>query len=289
MRSILSLAVLAAAVSLTPADARAAQSYDNCTGFITALPATISTQGTWCLNKNLATNISSGAALTIDSHNVTIDCNDFRIASTNTANSVRASGIYANARHRLVVRNCLVQNYHWGIRLIGDSALVEDNRVEGNNFIGIGVSGEGTVIRGNRVLDTGGTNYVWNPRAVGIYTAGESEILGNLVNGVFATAGTNAMAFGINPVDPLNGSVIDNNVKNVVADGTGEAHGVSFFGTTNRVTVDSNNIVGTGVANTIGVYCPASNGAAVVANVINGFSLPLYQCTNYDGNAMYLP
>ena len=289
MRCIFSLAVLAAVASLSPSDAQAARSYDNCTGFITALPATITTQGTWCLNKHLGTGITSGAALTVDAHNVTIDCNDFRIASQNKTAGNRASGIVSSSRHNTTVRNCLVQDYHWGIKLAGLGALVEDNTVSASNFIGIGVTGDGSVIRGNRVLDTGGTTYVWNPRAVGIYTSGESEVLGNLVNGVWATAGTNAMAFGINPVDGLNGSVIDNNIKNVVADGSGEAHGISFYGTTNRISVDSNNVVGTGAANSIGVYCPASNGVVVVGNVANGFATPAYQCAHIEGNAAYLP
>ena len=248
MRCIFSLAVLAAVASLSPSDAQAARSYDNCTGFITALPATITTQGTWCLNKHLGTGITSGAALTVDAHNVTIDCNDFRIASQNKTAGNRASGIVSSSRHNTTVRNCLVQDYHWGIKLAGLGALVEDNTVSASNFIGIGVTGDGSVIRGNRVLDTGGTTYVWNPRAVGI-----------------------------------------NNIKNVVADGSGEAHGISFYGTTNRISVDSNNVVGTGAANSIGVYCPASNGVAVVGNVANGFATPAYQCAHLEGNAAYLP
>jgi hypothetical protein len=287
MRSTLCLSALAAVAALSASDAYAARSYDNCTGFIETLPATISTQGTWCLNKNLSTNMSSGAALTIATHNVTVDCNDFRIASLNTAASNRSSGIVASGRNNTTVRNCLVQNYHWGMSLSGLGALVEDNRVSGNNFIGIGVTGDGSVIRGNRVLDTGGTNYNWNPRAVGIYTDGEAEILGNLVNGVSATTGTGAMAFGINPINNPAGSVIDNNIKNVLGDGVGEAHGISFFGTTGRVAVDSNNLVGTGAPTAIGVYCPASNEVAIVGNLVNGFALPAYQCAHQDANAVY--
>jgi hypothetical protein len=31
--------------------ASAAETYDNCTGFITSLPAVITRQGTWCMNE----------------------------------------------------------------------------------------------------------------------------------------------------------------------------------------------------------------------------------------------
>jgi hypothetical protein len=43
-----------------PSPARAAQGYDNCAGFIDALPTILSTQGAWCLRHGLTTNITSG-------------------------------------------------------------------------------------------------------------------------------------------------------------------------------------------------------------------------------------
>ena len=62
-----------------PRAAHAAQSYDNCTGFITSVPAVISTQGTWCLKQDLATAIASGNAISVNANNVTLDCNDFKL------------------------------------------------------------------------------------------------------------------------------------------------------------------------------------------------------------------
>ena len=40
--------------------AAAGESYDNCVGFIDALPAAITTQGIWCLRQNLDTSATSG-------------------------------------------------------------------------------------------------------------------------------------------------------------------------------------------------------------------------------------
>jgi hypothetical protein len=65
--------------SLAPRAARAAESYDNCTGFITSLPATVSTEGAWCLKQDLSTAIASGNAITISSNNISIDCHDFKL------------------------------------------------------------------------------------------------------------------------------------------------------------------------------------------------------------------
>src|SRR4249920_1444376 len=78
-----------------PRLAHAAQSYDNCTGFITSLPATISTQGTWCLKQDLATAVTTGSAILINTNNVTIDCNDFKLGGLGAGLATLANGIYS--------------------------------------------------------------------------------------------------------------------------------------------------------------------------------------------------
>src|SRR5690606_12207512 len=126
------------AVAFAPGSANAARSYDNCTGFIDSLPTTISTQGVWCLRKNLGTAIISGAAIIIDANNVTIDCNDFKLGGLAAGDASVASGIYAQNRHNAVVRHCSVRGFNYGIRLDGGAGhLVEDNRLDNNLFTGI--------------------------------------------------------------------------------------------------------------------------------------------------------
>ncbi|HEY0661023.1 MAG TPA: hypothetical protein VGD21_06870 [Lysobacter sp.] len=78
------LAALVLLVHAVPV--QAAESYDNCTGFIETLPATISTQGTWCLKHDVGTAITEGNAVTIAANNVTLDCNDFKIGGLAVAN-----------------------------------------------------------------------------------------------------------------------------------------------------------------------------------------------------------
>src|SRR4249919_153681 len=60
-----------------PCSAEAAESYDSCKGYITSLPATISTPGTWCLKQNLSSLASTGSGINITAKDVTLDCNDF--------------------------------------------------------------------------------------------------------------------------------------------------------------------------------------------------------------------
>src|SRR5690606_28675588 len=64
-RILLTSLALLAGMLLVPHAARAAQSYDTCTGFIDSLPATINSQGTWCLRGNVSTAITSGNAIEV--------------------------------------------------------------------------------------------------------------------------------------------------------------------------------------------------------------------------------
>ena len=79
---------------LGPRDVRAAESYDNCSGFVTSLPAVITTQGTWCLTADLATAMTSGVAITIATNNVTIDCNNFKLGGLSAGVDTTTIGIF---------------------------------------------------------------------------------------------------------------------------------------------------------------------------------------------------
>ena len=45
-----------------PRAAHAAEGYGNCKGFISSIPAVISTPGTWCVNQDLTTTNSGGTS-----------------------------------------------------------------------------------------------------------------------------------------------------------------------------------------------------------------------------------
>src|SRR5438045_1455981 len=99
----LALAVLAGAASR----ASAASSYDSCVGFIDVVPVVISTPGTWCLRKNLATPDPDFNAIEIQTNNVTINCNGFRIENLATDTGPYSRGVAAGASSsNITVRNC---------------------------------------------------------------------------------------------------------------------------------------------------------------------------------------
>jgi hypothetical protein len=71
----------------------------NCTS-ITSLPATINTQGVFCLTGNLGTNISSGNAIYITANNVTLDLNGWKVGGQAAGTGTDAYGIYIQRRRQ---------------------------------------------------------------------------------------------------------------------------------------------------------------------------------------------
>lgn len=142
-----------AALPATPVPA--AESYDNCTGFIDSLPATITTQGVWCLRGDLSTAMASGNAIQIQNNNVTIDCNRFKIGGLAGGEGSATVGIHGSGRHNASVRHCNLRGFYIGIHLDGSGHVVDSNQVSDSLHIGIRVGGSGSVVSNNRVLGTG--------------------------------------------------------------------------------------------------------------------------------------
>ena len=107
-------ALFAAMLLLPPPPLRAAESYDNCTGFIDSVPATIATQGVWRLRAHLGTAITTGAAINIAANNVTIDCNDFKLGGLAATDASAAMGISASGRQNATVRRCQLRGFFQG-------------------------------------------------------------------------------------------------------------------------------------------------------------------------------
>jgi hypothetical protein len=267
-----------------PFSARAAQSYDNCAGFIDTLPATITTQGTWCLRHDLSTAITSGEAITINTNNVTIDCNDFKLGGLAGGAGSIAYGIYANNRLNATVRHCNIRGFLYGVLIEGSSGghVIEDNRLNGNLYVSVWLSGDGSVVRRNQVTNTGGGGL---SSAYGILTDGAVDVLDNTVSGVLPTANSsgNGDATGIVAQNNPNGSISGNRIRGLVKLGTGSARGIDAY-PSDRISLDDNLVVGDGSAGSIGLRCSSSHGRAK-HNIVNGFATQLFVCGN-DGNVL---
>jgi hypothetical protein len=275
LRALLITVIVSLTALLNPTTVHAAQSYDNCTGFITSLPATITTQGTWCLNADLTTAITSGNAITVAANNVTIDCNDFKLGGLAAGAATQAYGIYANTRDNLTIRRCNIRGFYSGTDLFsGSGHLVEDNRFDSNTFVGVYVASNRSIIRRNLVIATGGSSV--SGLSYGIYSQGSVDVLDNTVNGVTAT-GTNNDASGIYTSSNPDGRISGNSVRGLVKAGAGAAYGIYNYNS-GRIMLSNNQVVGDGSAGGIGLYCATAQGRAT-GNVVGGFATAISTCS----------
>jgi hypothetical protein len=275
LRALLITVTVSLTALLNPTPVHAAQSYDNCTGFITSLPATITTQGTWCLNADLTTAITSGNAITVAANNVTIDCNDFKLGGLAAGAGTQTFGIYANTRDNLTIRRCNIRGFYSGTDLFsGSGHLVEDNRFDSNTFVGVYVASDRSIIRRNLVIATGGNSLFYSPG--GIYSIGSVDVLDNTVNGVTAN-GTNVDAYGIFTGSNPDGSISGNRVRGVVKAGTGVVYGISSS-SSGRITMRNNDVAGDGSTGSIGLYCATAQGWAT-EDVVGGFVTAIQNCS----------
>ena len=274
---ILALLVL---LGLAVLPAHAAESYDNCTGFIDSLPTTISTQGVWCLRGDLATGMTSGTAITIATNNVTIDCNDFKIGGLAAGDSSQASGIRADSRLNATVRRCNARGFFMGINLVGGAGhLVEDNRLDNNLYMGIHVTGEQNRVLRNLVFDTGGTpDAPFNGVSWGIYA--NADIIDNTVSGVYAV-GADTFPRGIYVLEGSGFEVRGNRIRRLVVDGSGTGFGIITNGTD---IVLADNRVRSAVAG-YGIIDNGATDAVCIGNTVSGFGIAFSNCINGGGNA----
>lgn len=224
----------------------------NCTP-VTALPAVITVPGIHCFTANLATNITSGNAIEIQTNNVVLDLNGFKLGGPASLGT-QAVGIQASGRQNITVKNGTINGFRTGILLqdaTGTSRghIVEDIRADQNTQHGMDIAGAGSIVRNNQVVATGGSTIVPNSNAIGIEVRGSGP------------------------------RVLNNDVVNTVGGGTGTASGIRFSGVTgglavnNRITKADKGIEYAGAATgkyrdnlTFGVTTPFTGGTAVGTN-----------------------
>jgi hypothetical protein len=269
-RQLFTCVALAAGLLAAPVLAHAAESYDNCAGFIDSVPATLATQGVWCLRHDLSTAITTGNAIVIATNNVTIDCNDFKLGGLGAGTSSTAIGIYATGRSNATVRHCNVRGFNTGVYLNGSGHLVEDNRLDNNLGTGIMTVGDNHQVRRNRIYDTGG-------RQGGAYAYGinaDGDIIDNTVSGVFAAA-VNSSVQGI--FTTRDGLVRGNHVNGLAPAGTGNATGIYAPGA--GVRVDGNHVSAATATPGTGIYGLGSQTFCTNNTVVN-FAVAYLQCGN---------
>ena len=278
---------LAALLAVFSGPASGASSYDSCAGYLDSVPATLTTQGTWCLSRDLASSLATGAAITAANNNITIDCNGFKLNGLTAGTSTQATGILSNNRLNITVRGCSIRGFQYGVYLggyKGGGHLVEDNRLDSNRLAAIFVAGDGSTIRRNLVLDTGGgTDPYAAGEAYGMMTFYDVDVLDNTISGVAPVLGEfGGRATGIYTV-LMNGTIAGNRIRGLVSLGEGEAIGMDLAGETpGRYLVSDNHIVGDLRPGGVGIWC-RSDKPRVRDNVVSGFATGIQTCVG-SGN-----
>lgn len=283
-RSLISIGLLALAGWMQPAAAETTE----CTE-IQSIPAVISTQGVYCLKQHVSGSLATGSAIAVTANNVTIDCNEFKIGNLAAGTGTQAVGISASGRNNVTVRNCGVRGFQTGISLLDGDYRVEDNRLDNNTLTGIRVTGSGSAIRRNEVIDTGGSTVPGATSSQGIVAAGGMDIFDNNVSGVIA-AGGNGSAYGIYVEDLDAGYITGNRVRELVPAGLGFRRGI-WVDSGLRVTVKSNSVVLNGglLTGDAGIRCGGLvlNGVAQDNTVLGigalGTVVGLINCVNLGG------
>ena len=286
IQRLLAAVLLSGGLAASPG--HAAESYDNCTGFIDSLPATISTQGTWCLRKDLSTAMADGYAIQIQTNNVTINCNDFKVGGLAAGMGANTIGIFAADKLNITVRRCNVRGFMFGVGLLGETGgghVVEDNRFDSNTHTGALVEGDGSQVRRNLVRDTGGST-VLPGAATGIQTDGDVDVLDNTISGLLPSANNSGDAYpaGIDTRNNDSGSISGNRVRGLVSLGNGFVTGIVNRSGSAAVTLRSNDLVGPG-GNGSGISCDNAQGIAR-DNVVLGFTTGIATCSDSGGNVV---
>jgi|SRR5690606_28597710 len=284
-RNLFGIGLLAVAAWAQPAAAETTE----CTT-IDSVPAVISSQGVYCLKHHVSGALASGAAISVTTNNVTIDCNEFKVGNLAAGSATQATGILATGRNNVTVRNCGVRGFQVGISLTDGQYRVEDNRLDYNTRTGIEVSGSGSTVRRNEVVATGGSTASGVNQVEGIRVTGGMDVVDNNISGVLG-AGAGGNVYGILAAGMDAGLIDGNRVRELAPAGAGFRRGI-WVANGERVAVTGNTVVLNGglLALDAGIRCGDGlvlNGVArentILGTGVVGTALGLINCVSLGG------
>jgi hypothetical protein len=269
IKQLLTLLALFTGLSFAPAHA---ETFHTCGSIITSLPTQISTQGVYCLSHDISTAITSGNAILINTNNVTIDCNGYKIGGLGAGTSSTTNGISADAtRQNITVRNCGIRGFYYGIDLAGGAGhLIEDNRLDNNLYIGIYVIGNNNRVQRNRVYDTGG--YPGNSNSYGIIA--NADVIDNTVAGVFSTT-ADSNSNGIQVNEP-GAEIRGNQVRELLVTGLGSITGI--YASAGGITFRGNSVSESAFTAGNGIYGNGATDSFCLSNTVHKVNTAIANC-----------
>jgi parallel beta-helix repeat protein len=271
-------AIAIAAVGLSQGSARA--EVQDCLEIV-SLPAVLTSQGVHCFKKDLAISATSGVAITINTNNVIIDMNGFKLGGLGAGPGTAAIGIYALDRQNITIRNGTIRGFSRNVFLDATSKnsstghLVELIRSERATLAGIMAEGRNIVVRDNLVYDTGNSEVTTGVNGIIVKLGGQNSVTRNIVGNVAQLTS----ARGITVEDSPNSVVSGNEIRQIFAN---SAIGILVVDSSSIVVKD--NVLATGVGGDQGISATNSPNSACLDNVIVGFPTSVDGCALADGN-----
>ena len=267
------LCVLGLPLWLACSDARADTAL--CTPIV-SVPVTLSTPGTYCLDKNLTMSGTASAAIAIAANQVTLDCNDRTI--TRYSSSTARYGVLASGRTHVKVRNCGLHLFDTGIALVG----VRIGDIRGNTIStpgsGMLLTGHTLEVRDNVVAGIYGTSTWPNiGMSLELYSTGQYEVASRIVGNRLAGS---AYAIGLVGAGDV---VVDGNTLRLRGNGGPrsaiwliESQDLPSAPVPTVAIVRRNDVFGFGAS---AIYVDSGSRALCSENYISGFgSEPVVNC-----------
>ena len=285
MKKSCTTALLLAAAWALPAAAETTE----CTN-ITSLPAVISSSGVYCMKQDLSTAMSTGQAISINSNNVVLDCNGFRLGGLAAGPSTQATGIHSTIRKNITVRDCNVRGFRTGLEFTHfgyaehGGHVVEDSLFDSNTQIGFTLYGDRSVARRNRVLNTGGSTLLGD--VIGVQASGKPVLVDdNYISGVTGSTDAAAETAGLKLTGYM--SLARDNVVTDVRAGAGVSSGIHAGGTT--ITLERNYFFNVGGSPQYGVNTTYGS-VLCFNNRVRSWTVSAYdECDNGGGNFPAIP
>lgn len=266
---------------------------------LNSLPITIASPGNYCLAKNFDQTFS-GAAISILTHRVVLDCRGFSIRNAGTS-LLGHAGIYVDdGSTNVTIRNCTIDHFSYGIALngFGETGTVGntivDNHVLRSNVHGIYASGTRNKILRNRVSNTLGDT---TSTASGIWVQSTgfghgTEIRDNIVTDIRPTyAEGSAYTYGIAVINLRDVEISGNVVSGLYARTGNGSYGI-YVQETSEASVHDNVVLSPvsqlqppyDGGNYAGIWMIQGNDATVVCrdNVVGHFNSNTFGCVAAD-------
>jgi nitrous oxidase accessory protein NosD len=178
--------------------------------------------------------VTSGNAIEITTDNVVINLNGHRLDGLAAGLSTNAMGIYAFQRKNITIKNGTIRGFAYGIVLddivapytASQGHIIENIRADMNTTLGIGVLGQGSLIRNNMVVKTGDpANEIDVIIGIGVKGPGVRVLNNDIIE---TREKTNHSAYAICILEAP-GAVVENNRIGNASLGDGTSVGIYIF------------------------------------------------------------